>query len=263
MMSAMKDYYAILGIPPEASQAQIKRAYRKVVRQIHPDVNPDPDAQELIKAVNEAYAILGNDAQRRAYDEQRRNPIRYEEPPVQPRHRDPAYHRKPWSVPRAEANSQQDVMAKALPFMKPIHWIACMLCFVLIVDFCLPRTRQAETVVSMNTLEFRKGWQGYVKTDSGRELNLSGSDFLMLEVGDQLSITESAVLNVIVKIQRTKGDGEITNLATLYSNFIFLPILLIASCGIWLSSIGTIEFRFNLGLVSAFLIIFTLIILFK
>lgn len=259
----MKDYYTILGIQPEASQAEIKRAYRRIVQQVHPDVNPDPQAQELIKAVNEAYAIVGNEEKRRLYDDQRRNPIRYEEPPVQPRHRDPAYHRKPWSAPRAEAISQQDVMAKALPFMKPIHWIASMLCLVLVVDFFLPRTQETETIVSMYTEDYRKSWQGYVKTDSGRELNLSGSDFLMLEVGDQLSITESAVLNVIVKIKRTERDAEITNLSTLYRNFLFLPILLIAACGIWLSSLGTIEFRFNLGLVSAFLIIFTLIILFK
>jgi hypothetical protein len=257
----MKDYYRILNVASGSSQAEIKRAYRKLVQQVHPDVNPDPRAHDLIKEVNEAYETLGNEVRRRAYDHQRTNPIPFEEPPAPPKHRDPAYRRQTRPTPRAEGISQQEVMAKALPYMKPISWFACLLSLVIVMDFFLPRIRQTETIASMNTTEFRKGWQGYIKTDSGRELNLSGSEFLVLEVGEQLIFTESALLKVIVKIQHK--EEEVTNLGTLYRNFLFLPILLITVCGIWLSSIGTIEFRFNLGLVSTFLIIFTLIILFK
>jgi len=50
-----KDYYGILGISREATDDEIKRAYRKLARQYHPDVNPDPAAHEKFKDINAAY----------------------------------------------------------------------------------------------------------------------------------------------------------------------------------------------------------------
>jgi curved DNA-binding protein CbpA len=65
------DYYALLHVPIGASTPEIKRAYRRLVRQYHPDVNAQvQDAQ--IKHLNEAYEILSNPGKRAAYDRQRR-----------------------------------------------------------------------------------------------------------------------------------------------------------------------------------------------
>ena len=62
------NYYEILGIDPSASQDEIKKAYRKLSLQMHPDRNPNPDAVEKYKLVNVAYEILGNPTDRRRYD---------------------------------------------------------------------------------------------------------------------------------------------------------------------------------------------------
>jgi putative DNA primase/helicase len=67
----MNDYYAALGVRPDASAAQIKAAYRKLSRRLHPDANGgDPRAEELFKVVTEAYDVLGDEAKRRIYDAQ-------------------------------------------------------------------------------------------------------------------------------------------------------------------------------------------------
>ena len=64
------DYYRILGIERTATQADIKRAYRKKARQYHPDLNPnDPAAQAKFQQLNEANEVLSDPEKRRKYDE--------------------------------------------------------------------------------------------------------------------------------------------------------------------------------------------------
>jgi curved DNA-binding protein len=63
-----KDYYDILGVDRNANQKEVKRAYRKLARQFHPDVNPDQQAEERFKEINEAYEVLGDPDKRAKYD---------------------------------------------------------------------------------------------------------------------------------------------------------------------------------------------------
>lgn len=65
---ANKDYYKVLGVPREASQQDIKQAYRRLARKYHPDVNGAPDAEEHFKKLNEAYEVLSDTEKRSMYD---------------------------------------------------------------------------------------------------------------------------------------------------------------------------------------------------
>ncbi|HEX4089894.1 MAG TPA: DnaJ C-terminal domain-containing protein [Trebonia sp.] len=67
-MAADDDFYQILGVPPDASQDDIQRAYRKLARTYHPDVNKDPGAEDRFKEVSEAYDVLSDSDTRRRYD---------------------------------------------------------------------------------------------------------------------------------------------------------------------------------------------------
>jgi curved DNA-binding protein len=66
-----KDYYDILGVPRNASDTEIKKAYRKLAMQYHPDRNPGKQkwANEKFKGINEAYGVLGDPQKRRQYDQ--------------------------------------------------------------------------------------------------------------------------------------------------------------------------------------------------
>ncbi|TAL23690.1 MAG: molecular chaperone DnaJ [Frankiales bacterium] len=64
----MADYYGTLGVAPGATDDEIKKAYRKLARQLHPDVNPDPAAQERFKQVTAAYEVLSDPQKRQIVD---------------------------------------------------------------------------------------------------------------------------------------------------------------------------------------------------
>jgi curved DNA-binding protein len=67
-MAAGQDFYETLGVPRTASQDDIQRAYRRLARQYHPDVNHDPGAEDRFKDVSEAYDVLSDPQARRRYD---------------------------------------------------------------------------------------------------------------------------------------------------------------------------------------------------
>jgi len=64
-----KDYYATLGVKKEASQDDIQKAYRKLARKFHPDVNKDPQAEVKFKEIGEAYEVLKDPDKRKKYDQ--------------------------------------------------------------------------------------------------------------------------------------------------------------------------------------------------
>ena len=71
-----RDYYSTLGLRPDSSAEEIKKVYRKLAMQYHPDRNGgNSEGEERLKEINEAYQILGDEKKRRLYDLQYRQPF--------------------------------------------------------------------------------------------------------------------------------------------------------------------------------------------
>src|SRR5256714_7284757 len=68
MATTERDYYEVLGVPRDADEADIKRAFRRLARELHPDVSEAADAEQRFREVVEAYEVLSNRERRELYD---------------------------------------------------------------------------------------------------------------------------------------------------------------------------------------------------
>lgn len=92
----MNDYYALLEVPPTATADEIRRAYRRLARKYHPDLNRQvADNDQRIKRLNEAYAILSDPIKRAAYDSLREQ--RSQKPPQSQARPQPQEPRMTWT----------------------------------------------------------------------------------------------------------------------------------------------------------------------
>ena len=72
-MAQTRDYYGVLGVASNASQDDIKKAYRRLAKRYHPDANQnDPKAADRFKEISEAYQVVGDVEKRKQYDDMRR-----------------------------------------------------------------------------------------------------------------------------------------------------------------------------------------------
>ncbi|KAB3543733.1 MAG: DnaJ domain-containing protein, partial [ANME-2 cluster archaeon] len=67
-MPTKKDYYEIIGVQKDADEKEIKKAYRKLAMQYHPDRNKEPEAEDKFKEISEAYGVLSDPEKRKQYD---------------------------------------------------------------------------------------------------------------------------------------------------------------------------------------------------
>lgn len=262
----MKDYYAILQLKRFASTGEVRRAYRVLVQKYHPDVNPTASAAVIIREVNEAYEVLGDEQKKRLYDNRLVTPVQQtiqQQPRPQPaQHRDPRY-RNPFKPSVKKDSRQFELMKEYMGFVINTSKLGCVICLFLVMDVLLPKRIINDSVKQFfNNYRVRATTTG-ILTESDRSIKLGDSDVFHLKRGMKIEISETSIASITTSIYVPETNQRITNLATIYRNYVFVPILLLITSVLCLLMKGQVEMKFNLGIVSFVLTIFTLILIFK
>lgn len=255
---AAKNYYTILGVSPTSGEAEIKAAYRRMALLLHPDKNPLPEAESAFKEVNEAYEVLSDPISRNLYDQMLTQTV----PQPQVWHRDPAYRRRQqagYKPQRPQGPSARAVMMHgSLRLFRKVAWVALVFCVLLIVDYLLPN-RVSEEIVKTDANDLKHIFSAMpndlLVTDKGNHFPLRIDELKYFPKNSVARVCTSRIFSLLVKVENANGSYEVNNLATLYRNFIFAPLLLLG-----LSVVGVLwkkgtEFRFNIGVVTVLMMV--------
>lgn len=258
----MKDYYSILGVSPSASESEIKRAFRKLAIQYHPDKNSSPEARPLFHDIDEAYDVLGNAEKRARYDYRRNNP--FQEILTEPvrQHRDPAYRRRaPRRPKKNEPPATYVLMRDYLKYMLWISRLGLLLSSLFFIDFVLPYQQIEEYVDEIYAVNIRKGAAYHIIiTESGRKIKLY--DYQAVNFRN-----EQTILSTVTRIYRTvmyvsNSSGSYTEKAGyMYRTLVFLPLILFVNSLAALLFRKRIELCFNLNITCFIFLIINFVLI--
>lgn len=262
----MKNYYDILGVPVHANEDDIKRAFRKLALQYHPDKNPSPQAEVFFKELNEAYEVLSDPASKLAYDNLLIGNSTAIEATARP-HRDPRYHKRPpgsYYKGNRKKEKLHAMMNEYMEYTRIATRVALAFCVLLLLDFLLPEKKFEQRVASVSRFSDR-GSSSYslqLEGGNGTVIKLNKAAKSQFKAGSFTTLYTSPWLSIPLRLENNESHYKARIPVSIYGNFIFFPILLLISGIVGLFAWKSIEFRFNLGIVNFVLLMLTTVLLF-
>jgi hypothetical protein len=251
----MKDYYEIMKVDRKATEAEIKKAFRQLANQYHPDKNPSVEAEAIFKEINEAYEVLSDPASRLDYDQRLASPAFFNYQYIRPQ-------RAAYSGPSEKTMLQNSL----LRYSRLLFVFGCLWCSLLIIDYTMPE----EDLVGKVTTDMSKSTSLTVhppsrllNTNIGRSFGATGIEMKYFPYESDIHIYRSPLLSAVIRVENHDGTYVINNLGSIYRNFAFAPIILMISCILGLVIRSGVEFHVNLGIVVFLLMILNIVLLFS
>ncbi|HEX6892904.1 MAG TPA: DnaJ domain-containing protein [Chryseolinea sp.] len=252
------DYYQTLGVSRTSSNADIRRAYRKLAVTYHPDKNSDPNAESIFKEINQAYEVLGDPEKRRAYDQGFEILLGLPGQSPEPSHRDPRYRPRPRTYRKSDREELRELMAKYLRYFNWISIGCFVFCCLLAVDFLWPQQIANEKIVSTSKRQTysRNSTTTWwvIHTSEGKTVDLP---FVVSDIfvpGESVTISSSNFFRIARKVQCRSTEVPIKS--SIYGNFVFAPAALLFFSFLGVLFRKNIEYGFNFGVVSFVLLLF-------
>jgi curved DNA-binding protein CbpA len=252
LKDCVKDYYSILGVHQTASDGEIKRAYRRLAVQYHPDKNADPAAEIFFKEINEAYQVLSDPTERHFYNQRRSNPFGDVVVEETPRHRDPAY-RRPRPQYNPSASKESDVQA----FLKEYKWYYYWICFaglafslVFYFDAILPETQSIEHIKQVTPVRGRRNAVSHFNayTESGKRIKFYFLDDNPITKEADVRLNRTILLSTPVSVESLDRSMRYT-LGHMYHQWFVVPLGMFVFSLVGILFRNRIEWCFNCSFV--------------
>ena len=257
------DYYELLGVSRSASDAEIKRAYRRLSFAYHPDKNPDPEVATLYKQINEAYDVLSDPGKRRTYDMRGAFQFDIEPPQQKPRHRDPRYRPRAQRPVDTGGYSMQEVMSISMKYLRWVNWVALVFMLLFFLDYVIPTHEQTHTMstLSCNHVSTSRGHYDrcLVKTVEGAKFNINGGGGLRR--GDVFNDKISPMFSRVMAV-KLAGETEWNETTSVYGGAIIFPVglLLSSALGLFFQQ-RRLSLAINLSIISCMFLLITLVLI--
>lgn len=260
----VKNYYFILSLTTYASDAQIKRAYRQLALQFHPDKNPSPEAEAIFKEINEAYEVLGDPLRKAVYDQMLKGDVVEQEPiPEQSHrpHRDPRYRPQPKNAPRRPSKREEllALMATHLRHALMISRLTLLFSVILIADYSLPSKKISTSIVGEQATN--RGSSFKIELGDGNSVSISREAARKMGSGKHVIVHQSALFSIPQSLEDERTHYRSPIEVSIYGNFAFGPLILLITSLLGSFYWKGVEFRFNLGVVNFLLLLLNLVFL--
>lgn len=263
----MKDYYKILGVHRHASESEIKRAFRRLAVQYHPDRNPEPAAEQLFKEINEAYNVLSDPQKKQTYDSHLERPFAEitQEGPPQPYRRDPRYRGRGGRAAGSavnKTNEQYELMRRYLSYVRLACWAGLVITILFGVDYFLPYNIVEEPIEGIYVMKSSRGAYVYhlVVTASGMEIKMYNHEAGYFFNESAIKVSYTTIYSTPLWVSNASGT-HVVKLGSMYHSMLFMPMVLFAVSVLGIIFRHKVEFCFNLSIVSAILSIINLFLL--
>lgn len=252
------DFYKVLGVFPNATGDEIKRAYRKLAVLYHPDKNPDPKVAERFKEITEAYNTLSDEESRRLYDLKFSAAFQevFTKPPKAP-HRDPRYRQQPPAASRRRDDkwTMHELISKGVKYTRYCSYAGLLVTLLLGIDYILPYQDHADKVINIYSVTFRRSTAyDIVETEGGRRLKLYDGDASCLKEGSSISIRSTLIYRIPMSASSPQICSTI-RMGYLYRPLIFFPVLLFVFSLLGLIRAISLETNFNFGIGAGIVLI--------
>lgn len=253
------NHYEVLGVAPSVSHVEIKRAYRKLVKIYHPDLNPASTAADQMILINEAYEVLSNATSRNLYDLYLQGvPVKTDIEEATPYQR----YKEEYRAKRVKKERDKIIyLVKLKTLFYRYERMANMVFFVLAVIFTVDYYYQPnqvhERIETINETRFETN----ILLENGKRIFASKSLYNLYKEGDvgRINVKYSLLFQIPARVQviGTQGDFIINGSIYTFRN-VFSVIILVFSA-IVIKNKEYTDFRLSCGLVPGFFVLFLLL----